>query len=116
MRVVIRTGVNLPEGVTCEGIRSRINQSLASQGNIRGTTPFVRDARLRNEIGCIFLTLAGHAADEIWHMLDRCHAALMRALGLPHFSFAPDIPKIKVLVLGVPLSDTGRDSVWSPDG
>jgi len=116
MRFSTRRSINLPEGVTCEGIRSRINQSLANQGKVRGTTPYVREARLRNEIGCIFLTLAGHAADEVWRMLDRCHAALMRDLGLPDFSFAPDIPKIKVLVSGVPLSDTGRGSIWSTDG
>ena len=116
MRFTTRRGINLPEGVTCEGIRSRINQSLANQGKIRGTTPYVREARLRNEIRCISLTLSGHAADKVWRMLDRCHAALMRDLGLPDFSFAPNIPKIKVLVSGVPLSDTGRGSVWSTDG
>ena len=116
MRFSSKRGINLPEGVTCEGIRSRINQFLANQGKIRGTTPYVREARLRKQIGCIFLTLVGHAAHEVWCMLDWCHAALMRDLGLPDFSFASDIPKIKVLVSGVPLSDTGRGSVWCTDG
>jgi len=40
----------------------------------------------------------------------------MRDLDLPDFTFTPDVPKVKILVSGVPLSDTGRGSIWDVDG
>ena len=67
------------------------------------------------EIGCSFLTLAQHSADDIWGRLEKCKVALVRdfgGLGLTAFDFARDVAKIKVPVSGVPLAPTGQGSIW----
>jgi len=112
LRFASRKTVVLPAGCSAETIRSRMNSFLANQGKINGSHPYVREARLRADIGCIYTTLAEHSFAQIEPWLERCHMVLVRDLALPEFAFVKDAAKIKVLVLGVPLADTGRGSIW----
>ena len=104
--------------VTPEAIRIRLNQTLSNSGKVADKTPYIREARSKLEIGCIYLTLADHTADQIWGRLERCRSTLLRELGpagLTDFTFSKDVRKVKILVSGVPLAPTGRGSVWKPE-
>src|SRR5437879_7030372 len=115
MRFATRKEVNLPEGVTVEGIRNRINITLFGQGKIRGSMPYVRAGHVRSEIGCIFLTLSAHTMEELGNRLDKARVDLLRELKLPDFEFQENREKVKIFVTGVPLADTGRGSIWRVD-
>ena len=67
---------------------------------------------MRADVGCIYATLTAHSYWQVAGMLACCHAVVMRDLGLPDFTFVRDTAKVKVLVIGVPLADTGRGSIW----
>ena len=112
MRFATRKEVNLPEGVTVEGIRNRINLTLSNQGHIRGTAPYVHAGHVRSEIGCIFLTLSAHTMEELGNRLDKARVDVLRELKLPEFEFQENRENVKIFVTGVPLADTGRGSVW----
>ena len=112
MRFATRKEVNLPEGVTIEGIRNRINITLFGQGKIRGSMPYVRAGHIRNEIGCIFLTLSAHTMEELGNRLEKARVDLLRELQLPEFEFQENREKVKIFVTGVPLADTGHRSIW----
>jgi len=104
--------------VTREAICIRMNQALSNLGKVSGKTPYIREARSKLEIGCIFLTMAEHTATQVWDRLERCRSILFWELGpscLTNFVFHKDVAKVKVLVSGVPLAPTGRGSVWKPE-
>ena len=104
--------------VTPEAIRIRLNQSLSNLGKVSDKTPYIREARSKLEIGCIYLTLAEHTATQVWDRLERCRSTLIRELGpsgLTNFAFHKDVEKVKILVSGVPLAPTGRGSLWKPE-
>jgi len=104
--------------VTPEAIRIRLNQSLSNLGKVSDKTPYIREARSKLEIGCIYLTLAEHTASQVWDRLERCRSTLIRELGpsgLTNFVFHKDVAKVKILVSGVPLAPTGRGSLWKPE-
>jgi len=104
--------------VTPEAIRIRLNQSLSNLGKVSDKTPYIREARSKLEIGCIYLTLAEHTATQVWDRLERCRSTLLRELGpsgLTGFVFHKDVAKVKILVSGVPLAPTGRGSLWKPE-
>ena len=116
MRFAAGKRTQLP--VTPEAIRIRMNQTLSNMGKVADKTPYIREARSKLEIGCIYLTLADHTADQVWSRLDRCRSALLRELGhsgLTDFAFSKDVRKVKILVYGVPFAPTGRGSVWKPE-
>jgi len=98
-----------------ESISTRMNGYFANQNKNRGSHPYFKEARLQNNIGRIFMTMAGHSDDEIDHLLAGCHSALTRDLDLPDFVFEKDIKKIKVLVAGIPHADTGFSSLGKVD-
>ncbi|PUU79349.1 hypothetical protein B9Z19DRAFT_1125351 [Tuber borchii] len=112
MRFATRKSIALPHGCSAESIRARLNAFFANGTKIRGSHPYVREARLRADIGSIYMTLAEHSSEEIGGMLERAHAILMREFSLPDFSFARDTKKLDILVASVPLADTGHGSVW----
>jgi len=104
--------------VTPEAIRIRMNQTLSNLGKVSDKTPYIREARSKLEIGCIYLTLAEHTATQVWDRLERCRSTLIRELGpsgLTNFVFHKDVAKVKILVSGVPLAPTGRGSLWKPE-
>jgi len=104
--------------VTPEAIRIRMNQTLSNLGKVSDKTPYIREARSKLEIGCIYLTLAEHSATQVWDRLERCRSTLLRELGpsgLTNFVFHKDVAKVKILVSGVPLAPTGRGSLWKPE-
>jgi len=104
--------------VTPEGIRIRLNQSLSNLGKVSDKTPYIREARSKLEIGCIYLTLAEHTAPQVWDRLERCRSTLIRELGpsgLTNFVFHKDVAKVKIMVSGVPLAPTGKGSIWKPE-
>ena len=104
--------------VTPEAIRIRLNQTLSNLGKVSDKTPYIREARSKLEIGCIYLTLAEHTATQVWDRLERCRSTLIRELGpsgLTNFVFHKDVAKVKILVSGVPLAPTGRGSLWKPE-
>ena len=104
--------------VTPEAIRIRLNQSLSNLGKVTDKTPYIREARSKLEIGCIYLTLAEHTATQVWDRLERCRSTLIRELGpsgLTNFVFHKDVAKVKILVSGVPLAPTGRGSIWKAE-
>jgi len=104
--------------VTPEAIRIRMNQSLSNLGKVSDKIPYVREARSKLEIGCIYLTLAEHTATQIWDRLERCRSTRIRELGpsrLTNFVFHKNVAKVKILVSGVPLAPTGRGSLWKPE-
>ena len=95
-----------------------MNQTLSNLGKVSDKTPYIREARSKLEIGCIYLTLAEHTATQVWDRLERCRSTLLRELspsGLTSFAFHKDVAKVKVLVSGVPLAPTGRGSLWRPE-
>ncbi|PUU74858.1 hypothetical protein B9Z19DRAFT_1067880 [Tuber borchii] len=112
MRFATRNNVVLPEGCSTEAIRARINSFFTNRAKIGSGHPYLKEARLRRDIGCIYMTLADHSADDIYGMLAGCHTVLLRDLNLPDFMFEKDTKKVKILVLGIPLCDTGRGSLW----
>jgi len=89
-----------------------MNAFFANKPKVGGSHPYVKETRLRSDVGCIYATLSTHSYGQVEDMLAGCHAVVMRDLGLPDFSFVRDTAKVKVLVIGVPLADTGRGSVW----
>jgi len=104
--------------VTPEALRIRMNQTLSNLGKVSDKTPYIREARSKLEIGCIYLTLAEHTATQVWDRLERCRSTLIRELGfsgLTNFVFHKDVAKVKILVSGVPLAPTGRGSLWKPE-
>jgi len=104
--------------VTPEAIRIRMNQILTNLGKVCDRTPYIREARSKLEIGCIYLTLAEHTATQVWDRLERCRSTLLRKLGpsgLTNFVFRKDVAKVKILVSGVPLAPTGKGSLWKPE-
>ena len=104
--------------VTPEAVRIRMNQTLSNLGKVCDKTPYIREARSKLEIGCIYLTLAEHTATKVWDRLERCRSTLLRELGpsgLTNFVFHKDVAKVKILVSGVPLAPTGRGSIWKPE-
>jgi len=104
--------------VTPEAIRIRMNQTLSNLGKVSDKTPYIREARSKLEIGCIYLTLAEHTATQVWDRLERCRSTLIWELGpsgLTNFVFHMDVAKVKILVSGVPLAPTGRGSLWKPE-
>jgi len=104
--------------VTPEAIRIRMNQTLSNLGKVSDKTPYIREARSKLEIGCIYLTLAEHTATQVWDRLERCRSTFIRELGpsgLTNFVFHKDVAKVKILVSGVPLAPTGRGSLWKPE-
>jgi len=104
--------------VTPEAIRIRMNQTLSNLGKVSDKTSYIREARSKLEIGCIYLTLAEHTATQVWDRLERCRSTLIRELGpsgLTNFVFHKDVAKVKILVSGVPLAPTGRGSLWRPE-
>jgi len=104
--------------VTPEAIRIRMNQTLSNLGKVSDKTPYIREARSKLEIGCIYLTLAEHTATQVWDRLEQCRSTLIRELGpsgLTNFAFNKDVAKVKILVSGVPLAPTGRGSLWKPE-
>jgi len=104
--------------VTPEAIRIRLNQILSNLGKVSDKTPYIREARSKLEIGCIYLTLAEHTATQVWDRLERCRSTLIRELGpsgLTNFVFHKDVAKVKILVSGVPLAPTGRGSLWKAE-
>ena len=112
LRFATRKTVVLPAGVSAETVRTQMNAYLANQPKVGGSSPYIKEARLRADVGCIYATLTAHSFGQIEGMLAGCHTVLVRDLGLPDFVFARDTAKIKVLVIGVPLADTGRGSIW----
>ena len=58
------------------------------------------------------MTLSEHTAQQVEGLFEKAHAVLMRDFALPDFSFACDTQRVKILVVGVPLADTGSDSLW----
>jgi len=104
--------------ITPEAIRIRMNQTLSNLGKVSDKTPYIREARSKLEIGCIYLTLAEHTATQVWDRLERCQSTLLREIGpsgLTNFIFHKDVAKVKILVSGVPLAPTGRGSLWKPE-
>jgi len=104
--------------ITPEAIRIHMNQTLSNLGKVSDKTPYVREARSKLEIGCIYLTLAEHTATQVWDRLERCRSTLIRELGpsgLTNFVFHKDVVKVKVLVSGVPLAPIARGSLWKPE-
>ena len=104
--------------VTPEAVRIRLNQSLSNLGKVSDKTPYIREARSKLEIGCIYLTLAEHTATQVWDRLERCRSILIRELGpsgLTNLVFHKDVAKVKILVSGVSLAPTGRGSLWKPE-
>ncbi|PUU83068.1 hypothetical protein B9Z19DRAFT_1119869 [Tuber borchii] len=112
LRFAARKSMVLPPGCSAESIRTRMNSVFANNAKIRDSHPYVKEARLRADIGAIFMTLAEHSAEEVGGLLEKVHAILMRDLNLPDFAFARDTRKVDVLVVGVPLADTGHGSIW----
>jgi len=116
--VRFETGKRTQLPVTPEAIRIRMNQTLSNLGKVSDKTPYIREARSKLEIGCIYLTLAEHTATQVWDRLESCRLTLLRELGpsgLTNFVFHKDVAKVKVLVSGVPLAPTGRGSLWKPE-
>jgi len=77
-------------------------------------TPYIREARSKLEIGCIYLTLAEHAATQVWDRLERCRSTLIRELGpsgLTNFAFHKEVAKVNILVSSIPLAPTGMGSL-----
>jgi len=112
------TGKRTQLPITLEAIRIRMNQTLSNLGKVCDKTPYIREARSKLEIGCIYLTLAEHTATQVWERLERCRSTLLRELGpsgLTNFVFHKDVAKVKVLVSGVPRAPTGRGSLWKPE-
>jgi len=112
------TGKRTQLPVTPEAVRIRMNQTLSNLGKVCDKTPYIREARSKLEIGCIYLTLAEHTATQVWDRLERCRSTLLRELGpsgLTNFVFHKDVAKVKILVSGVPLAPTGRGSLWKPE-
>jgi len=89
-----------------------MNAYFANQPKLGGSSPYVKEARLRADIRCIYARLTAHSYGQVAGMLAGCHAVVMRDLGLPDFTFVRDTAKVKVLVICVPLADTGRGSIW----
>jgi len=95
-----------------------LNQTLSNLGKVSDKTPYIREARSKLQIGCIYLTLVEHTATQVWDRLERCRSTLIRELGpsgLTNFVFHKDVAKVKILVSGVPLAPTGRGSLWKPE-
>jgi len=112
MQFTRRKSVVLPSGVSAETIRTRINAYFVKQPKVGGAHSYVKEARQPCDVGCIYATLAEHSNGMVESMLAGCHVVVMRDLGLPDFSFVGGLGKIKVLVIGIPLADTGRGSIW----
>jgi len=85
---------------------------FSNLAKIRGTHSYLQESRLHGDIGCIFMTLSEHSAPQVEGSWGKVHAVLMRDFSLPHFTFARDTQPVKILVIGVPLADTGSESVW----
>jgi len=58
-----------------------MNQTLNNLGKVSDKIPYIREARSKLEIRCIYLTLAEHTATQIWDRLERCRSTLIRELG-----------------------------------
>ena len=58
------------------------------------------------------MTLSEHSAQQVDGLLEKAHAVMMRDFALPDFSFAHDTQRVKILVVGVTLADTGSGSLW----
>jgi len=104
--------------ITPEAIPIRMNQTLSNLGKVSDKTPYIREARSKLELGCIYLTLAAHSATQVWDKLERCRLTLVREFGpsgLTTFAFNKDVAKVKILVSGIPLAPTGRGSLWKPE-
>jgi len=111
-------GKPTPLPVTHAAIRIRLNQSLTNLGKVSDNTPYIREARSKLEIGCIYLTLVDHTATQVWDRVEQCRSTLIRERGpsgLTNFVFHKDVAKVKILVSGVPLAPTGRGSLWKPE-
>jgi len=63
-------------------------------------------------MACIYATLIEHSFAQLELLLEQCHMVLVRDLALPDFTLVKDAAKIKELVIGFPLADTGRGSIW----
>jgi len=87
LRFVTRKAVVLPAGVSVETMRSRMNSYFANQPKVGGSSPYVKEARLRADVGWIYATLTAHSYGQVAGMLAGCHAVGMRDLGLPDFTF-----------------------------
>ena len=104
--------------VTPEAIRIRLNLSLSNLGKVSAKTPYIREARSKLEIACIYFILAEHTATQVWDRLEQCHLTLIREVGpsgLTNFAFHKDMAKVKIFISGVPLAPTGRGSLWKPE-
>jgi len=88
---------------------------FSTSAKIVGTHPSLKEARLHADIGCIFMTLSEHSAQQVEGLLGKVHAVLIWDFSFPDFSFARDTQRVKILVIGVPLADTGSGSVWKLD-
>jgi len=112
------TGKRAQLPVTPEAVRIRMNQTLSNHAKVSDKTPYIREARSKLEIRCIYLTLAEHTVTQVWDRLERCRSTLIRELGpsgLTNFVFHKDVAKVKILVSGVPLAPTGRGSLWKAE-
>ena len=89
-----------------------MNAVFSNSAKIRGSYPYLKEVRLLADIGCIFMTFAEHSAEQVAGLLEKTHTVLMRDFSLSDFSFARDTLQVKILVIGVPLADTGRGSLW----
>ncbi|PUU81410.1 hypothetical protein B9Z19DRAFT_1122168 [Tuber borchii] len=112
IRFAIRRSVALPTGYSAETIRTHMNAVFANSPRIRGLHLYIKKARMRADLGSIFIMLLEHSADKVGGFLEKCHAILMRDFGLPDFSFAKDTRKMDILVVGMPQADTGHGSIW----
>ena len=73
-----------------------MNAVFSNLANIGGSHPYLKEARLRADIGCIFVTFAEHSAEQVGGLLEKTHAVLMRNFSLPDFSFARDTLRVKI--------------------
>ena len=91
-----------------------MNAGFANWAKIGGSHPYLKEpeARLGADIGCIFMTFAEHSAEQVGGLLEKTHAGLMWDISLPDFSFARDTLRVKILVIGVQLTNTGRGYLW----
>ena len=99
----------LPEGITTEMIRTRINETLKNL-NMDGYFAKAEKTRMGDVNMCMSKT---RAADIIGakEAMTEC----MEQMGLEEFEWVPDTKKVKVYISDVPLKRNGFGEDWKPE-
>ena len=90
LRFTTLRSIALPQGCSAEAIHTPINAVFSSSAKIGGSHPYLKEARLRADIGCIFMILSEHSAQQVEGLLKKAHAVLMRDFALPDVFFTSD--------------------------